>query len=146
MKKIPLLINALLIPFLAWSAHAQPIITAEKIWIREAPPTIDVLAAYMTLHNPTDQDITLICVKSPAFTDIMFHKTEIVNDIAKMRHADEIIIPAHTSFDLAPGGFHMMLMGKKYQLKKGDEVELTLIFKKINNKKIIATVKKSITD
>lgn len=127
-------------------ANADQNLIVENIWIREAPPTAKVLAAYMTLKNPTDQDIILICADSPTFKSIMFHKTEMVDGLAKMRRADEIIIPANSSFNLAPGGVHMMLMGKKSNLTAGDNVELNLIFKTIEDQIITATVKKTIID
>ena len=136
-----------LILFTSFSVHADQTLVVENIWIREAPPTVEVLAAYMTLRNPTDQDITLICAESPAFKDVMFHKTEVTDEgIAKMRHANEIIIPAHSSFELSPGNYHMMLMGKKERLKEGDLVEITLIFKNIDNQKVSAKVKKTIAE
>lgn len=145
-----------LIVFLSQPVHADhaaelpsadlKTLIVENIWIREAPPNVNVLAAYMTLKNPTDQDITLVCAESPAFKDIMFHKTEVSNGIAKMRHADEIVIPAHSDFILSPGNYHMMLMGRKVLLKEGDNVKLTLIFKTIENQKITAIVKKSVAE
>lgn len=127
-------------------ANADQNLIVENIWIREAPPTANVLAAYMTLKNSTNKDIILICADSPTFKNIMFHKTEMVDGLAKMRHADEIVIPAHSSFDLAPGGVHMMLMGKKNSLTAGNNVELNLIFKTIEDQKITAVVKKTTVD
>jgi copper(I)-binding protein len=143
MKKLSILLS---IFFVSISACAESILIVENVWIREAPPSVKVLAGYMTLKNPTDQDIILICADSPAFEDVMFHKTEISDGIAKMRHADEITIPANSSFELTPGNYHLMLMGKKNPLKEGDNVELTLIFKNIDNQKITATVKKSVAE
>ncbi len=139
-----------LIFFITFSAQAEQTIVQELIienaWIREAPPTVKVLAAYMTLKNLTNKDITLICAESPVFKDVMFHKTEISKGIAKMRHANEITIPAHSDFTLSPGNYHMMLMGRTELLKEGDDVELMLIFRNIDNQKITVTVKKSITE
>ncbi len=143
MKK---LLTFFLILFNSFSVHADQTLVVENIWIREAPPTIKVLAAYMTLKNPTDQDITLVCAESPVFKDVMFHKTEINDGIAKMRHAEEIVIPAHSSFELSPSNYHMMLMGRKNPLKEGDNVKLTLIFKNIDNQDVTALVKKTITE
>ncbi len=136
----------LLTYFFSLSVQADQTLVAENIWIREAPPTVKVLAAYMTLKNLTDQDITLICAESPAFEDVMFHRTEINDGMAKMRHADKIVIPAHSSFDFAPGGFHLMLMGRRITLKEGDNVDLTLIFEQKENQEVTAIVKKSMAE
>ncbi len=129
---------------LSFFVKADQLLIIENAWIREAPPTVNVLAAYMTLKNPTDQDIILTNANSLTFKSIMFHKTEIKDGLAKMRHADEIIIPAHSSFELAPGGVHMMLMGKNTSLKLEDQVEFNLSFKNMNAQKIIVTVKKTV--
>ena len=132
--------------FLSFNVQADQKLVAENIWIREAPPTVTVMAAYMTLRNQTDRDITLICAESPAFEDVMFHRTEINDGMAKMRHADKIVIPAHSSFDFAPGGFHLMLMGRKNTLREGDNVDLTLIFEQKENQEITAVVKKTMPE
>ncbi len=132
-----------LISFLSFSALAEQTVTTENAWLREAPPTVKVWAAYMTLKNPTDQDMVLIDADSPAFENLMFHKTEIIDGIAKMHHADHIVIPAHSSFEFKPGEYHIMLMGRKIPLKEGDEVKLTLIFKNLERQEITAVVKKS---
>jgi len=139
-------LTALLILFTSFTVQADQTLVIENIWIREAPPTVKVLAAYMTLKNPTDQDITLIYAESPAFEDVMFHKTEITDGIAKMRHAKEVVIPAHSSFELTPGNYHLMLMGRKELLKEGDNVKIKLIFKNIDDQNVSAVVKKTISE
>ena len=135
-----------LIFFTSFTVQADQTLVIENIWIREAPPTVKVLAGYMTLKNPTDQDITLSCAESPAFEDVMFHKTEISDGIAKMRHAEEIVIPAHSSFELTPGDHHLMLVGRKELLKEGDKVNIKLIFKNIDDHNVSAMVKKTISE
>ncbi|MFK8068774.1 MAG: copper chaperone PCu(A)C [Gammaproteobacteria bacterium] len=136
-------IKIFLLFLISFSVNADQTLVIENAWIREAPPTVNVLAAYVTFKNPTDRDIILTSVNSPAFKNVMFHKTEMKDGLAKMRHADEIVIPAHSSFELAPGGVHMMLMGKNTALKLEDQVEFNLSFENINDQKIIATVKKT---
>ncbi len=145
-KTLTLFICFLLTIFIPITSEAEQVIIAENVWIREAPPSVNVLAAYMTLRNPTDKDIRLIRAESPAFENIMFHKTELEEGMAKMRHADEILIPARSSFQLTPGGHHMMLMGKKGPLKEGDSVRLILIFKEDEHQEITAKVKKTSTE
>ena len=121
-------------------------LVVKDVWVREAPPTAKVLAAYMTLKNPTDHDIILTRAESPAFNGAMFHRTEMSEGIAKMRHVEKIIIPANSSFELKPGGYHIMLMGKKGLLKEGDTVELSLIFKNIEKQEVMAKVIKPVVE
>ncbi len=49
--------------------------------------------------------------------------------MAKMRHQNELLIPAGTSLVFKPGDFHLMMMGPKTALHKNDEVAITLGFK-----------------
>jgi hypothetical protein len=49
----------------------------------------------------------------------------------KMRAIPRLDVPAGKPVSLAPGGYHVMLMDLKQQLKKGDTVPLTL---KVENK------------
>lgn len=123
--------------------HAKEEITVQDAWIREAPPTVTLLAAYMSIKNNRDHAITIISAKSPAFEGIMFHRTVIKEGIASMRHTDQIVVPAHSRFDLTPGAYHMMLMGKKQPLKAGDRVSITLQFKEIDMIETTAVVRKS---
>jgi copper(I)-binding protein len=44
----------------------------------------------------------------------------------KMREVKGFDIPAKGSFELKPGGAHLMLMDLKRPIKKGDKVPLTL--------------------
>ncbi len=144
--KIRSLISLIFLSLLVSSKAYAEQVTIENSWIREAPPTLKVLAGYLTIHNHGEQDLTLICAQSSKFADVMFHKTSVVEEVAKMQHVDEIKIPAGESFSLSPGGFHLMLMGRKTPLKAGDEVDLTLTFKEIDDKKIITTVKKFVAE
>jgi len=133
----------LLIFCFAPTTHANENLIIENVWIREAPPMIKVWAAYLILKNPTDQDFILINAKSKAFVKIMFHKTEVINGIAKMQHVDQVVIPAHSSFKFSPGGFHIMLMGRKSPLKEGDIVKISLNFKDHESQEVSAVVKKT---
>lgn len=129
--------------FLLDQGHANEEITVQDAWIREAPPTVKLLAAYMSIINNTEHDLTMISADSPAFESIMFHRTVIKDGVASMRHADQIVIPAHSRFDFAPGAYHMMLMGGKQPLKAGDIISITLLFKEIDIIETTAIVRKS---
>lgn len=129
--------------FLLAQGHANEEITVQDAWIREAPPTVKILAAYMSVINKSDHDLTLISADSPAFESIMFHRTVIKDGVASMRHADQIMIPAHSRFDFAPGAYHMMLMGRKQPLKAGDKISITLLCKEIDSIEITAIIRNS---
>ena len=100
----------------------------EHAWIREAPPSVSMLAGYLVIKNQTDKDVTLICANSPAFSSVEIHASVIEDGIAKMRHLNEIFIPAGSDYQLEPGGYHLMMMGKEQPVKMGDEIPIELIF------------------
>jgi len=104
-------------------------VSIENAWIREAPPNASAMAGYLTIHNKTSQDRTLTFAKSQTFKAIEFHRTIIEDGMAKMRHQNELLIPAGTSLVFKPGDFHLMMMGPKTALHKNDEVAITLGFK-----------------
>lgn len=108
---------------------APNMVSIENAWIREAPPNALTMAGYLTIHNKTTQDRILTFAKSQAFKTVEFHRTIIEDGIAKMRHQDELLIPAGTSLVFKPGDFHLMMMEPKTALHMGDEVTITLCFK-----------------
>jgi hypothetical protein len=54
------------------------------------------------------------------------HVTTRDGDVMKMRPVQSFEIPAGGSFELKPGGAHLMLMGLARPLNKGERVPLTL--------------------
>ena len=135
---LSLVLALLLTPYLL----AEETIVIKKSWIREAPPPVEVLAAYMVIKNLTDKDIILTDAESSRFKHVMFHQSVLENGIVKMRHVENIVIPAHSSFEFKPGGFHLMLMGKEKILQAGDKVQLRLFFENNDPVEVLAVVKK----
>jgi len=58
-----------------------------------------------------------------------------------MQEVGKVEIPAGEVVQLKPGGFHIMLMDVKKDLKAGDTFDVTLTFEKAGTKKVTATVK-----
>jgi len=50
------------------------------------------------------------------------------NNVMKMRQIPALDLPAGKAVELKPGGYHLMLMDLKQQVKAGDTVPLTLVF------------------
>jgi len=102
--------------------------SVENGWVRVPPPAVDVAAAYMTLHNNGDQEMTITGVDSRASGSAGIHATEMQGDMMHMRRLNRLIIPAHGSVTLALGGMHIMLNDLKRELKPGQTVSLSLSF------------------
>jgi ABC-type Zn uptake system ZnuABC Zn-binding protein ZnuA len=86
-------------------------------------------AAYMTITNTGTTTDTLIAIQTDAVTQISFHETVVVNDLASMSPLPNgVEIPAGGTVELRPAGIHAMLEGVKHDLILGEAVDLTLVF------------------
>ena len=128
----------------AWSllATADSTLQVENAWVREAPPSAHMMAAYMTLKNTGSGEAVLTQVDSPAFGHVMLHKSEVVDGVARMIHQDEIVIPAQGSVELKPGGFHLMMPAPEKRLMEGDRVDFILTLSNGDTIRVQADVRK----
>lgn len=86
-------------------------------------------AAYLTIENSGDTDVTLVSVETEVAGMAQIHMTMIEDDVASMSEMTEgVVIPAGETVALEPGGMHVMLMDLTEHLRAGDEVTLTLTF------------------
>ena len=91
--------------------------------IHMAPPGSNVNAGYGVLRNNTDKDIILKSFRSPVFDSTEAHTMEYSNNgTAKMRHLNELIIPANNQLVLKSGGLHIMFIGKRRDIKLGEDI------------------------
>ena len=85
---------------------------------------------YVEITNTGTSDDALVGLATPASGKPMLHETVVKDGIASMPHAMSIPVPAGQSVQLAPGGYHGMLMGLTTALKEGDSFPVTLSFEK----------------
>ncbi|MBI5460817.1 MAG: copper chaperone PCu(A)C [Gammaproteobacteria bacterium] len=110
---------------LTTAVHAEDL-KVSNAWVREAPPTSAVNAAYMHIANPGATDRTLTGASSPQFETVEIHRTEIVDGMARMLPQKQLVVPAGGSVTLEPNGLHLMLIQAKQPLHAGDHVEIDL--------------------
>jgi copper(I)-binding protein len=58
-----------------------------------------------------------------------------------MRPVPKLGVPAGGKLEMKPGGYHLMLLNLKRQLKAGQVVNLTLVFEKAGRLAVKAKVK-----
>jgi copper(I)-binding protein len=88
-----------------------------------------VTAAYFTLRNKSDKDITLVAVSGSISERIEIHEHTMENGLMKMQEVvDGVVLPAGKKIRFKPGGHHIMIMDVNQDIKEGDIVELTLEF------------------
>ena len=112
---------------LALPAWAQ--VSVEHPWTRATPPGAKVAAGFMTLRSAGAGD-RVFGASSPVAGSVQMHVTIREGEVMRMREVSSIEIPAGGSFELKPGGAHLMLVDLKRPLKKGEKVPLTLRLEK----------------
>lgn len=109
---------------LAANAHAQ--VTVQDAWVRATVPQQQATGAFMQLRAAKDS--RLVSASSPVTPVVEVHEMAIQDNIMKMRQVPAVELPAGKTVELKPGGYHLMLMDLKQQVKEGDTVPLTLVF------------------
>lgn len=105
-------------------AQAGTQVSVKDAWARATVPAAKASGAFMLIESK--QDARLVGVSSPVAAAEL-HQMSMENNQMKMAHVDAIELPAGKAVPLAPGGYHVMLMGLKRQLKEGETVPLTLV-------------------
>ncbi len=100
-------------------------------WARATFALAKTGAAYMTISNHSNKDITLLSVD--ALNDIAsmteIHHTVMNGDMMKMQELEDgVEIKAGQTLELKPGGIHIMLMGLSGPLNAGEDLQLKLSF------------------
>ncbi|MBZ4323104.1 copper chaperone PCu(A)C [Streptomyces huiliensis] len=88
------------------------------------PAMDDMAAAYFTVKNDGGKADRLTKVTTPLSRDVTLHTTE----GSRMKHAEELDVPAKGSLSLAHGGSHLMLGKLDHLPKVGEKIEFTLHF------------------
>ena len=121
---------ALLVLSLLFACAARAQIQIEKPWTRATPPGATVAGGYMLIRNTGAAADRLVAVSSPAAAKVELHLH--INDkgVMKMREVRGYDVPAKGSFELKPGGAHLMFLDIKRPLKEGEKVPVKLRFEK----------------
>ena len=113
-----------------FSQAVQGQMQIDKPWARATAPGAKVAGAYMVIRNQGGVADRLVGASSPAAAKVELHVH--INDggVMKMREVPGYDVPAKGSFELKPGGAHLMFMDIKRQFKEGEKVPVTLRFEK----------------
>ena len=102
--------------------------TVEDPYVREPAPGQSVLAAYLTIHNDSGDDLVLVGVSSARFQRVEIHRNVEQDGMLLMQQEDSVMIPRHGSLSFSPGGLHLILFHPSHSTKAGDVVPLRLDF------------------
>jgi len=77
----------------------------------------------------------LVSASSPVAGVVEVHEMAMDGNVMKMRAVPSLELPAGKTVELKPGGYHVMLMDLKQELKAGDSVPLTLVIEGAGGKR-----------
>ena len=134
-------ISALVSAAFILPAHAQ--VTVKDPWVRATVPAMKATGAFMQITST--QDARLVEVKSPVAGIVEIHEMAMEKDVMKMRALpDGLALPAGKAVELKSGGYHVMLMDLKQQMKEGDTVAMTLVVEGRDKKRSTIEVKATV--
>lgn len=100
----------------------------EGAFSRATLPNAPVAGAFLTITNSGPDD-RLIGAQTTAAGRVEIHEMTMEGDVMKMRPlAEGLALPAGETVELAPGGYHLMLMDLAAPLVEGQTAEITLTF------------------
>ena len=100
-------------------------------------------AAYMVITNDGEAD-TLVAAAADVAHVVEIHEIVDNNGVMEMKPLEQgLEIPASGSVTLAPGGYHVMLIGLTGDLTEGMTFDLTLTFEKAGDVIIPVTVQRA---
>lgn len=109
-------------------------------WARATPKGSTVTAGYLTITNKGTETDRLIGGSAVPASRFEVHDTVTENGVARMRQVTSLEIKPGQTIELKPGGMHVMLMGLKQPLSKGQTVKGTLVFEKAGTVAVEFTV------
>ena len=107
------------------ASQAQVVVTGA--WVRATVPNQQATGAFMQLLSK--KDTTLVSARSDIAGIVEVHEMKMENDVMRMRAVDGLKLPANQLVELKSGGYHLMMMDLKKQMKVGTEAQITLVFK-----------------
>jgi hypothetical protein len=73
------------------------------------------------------KDAKLVEARSLVASVVELHEMKLEDNVMRMRAVTALDLPAGRAVELKPGGYHVMLMDLKQQMKEGEVVPVTLV-------------------
>ena len=132
----------LFLPLLALLNSFSPKVKIENAWLRPAVRGMNS-ALYFNLNNVTNKADALYKVTSRVAELVQLHATvKNADGTMGMKEIKQIAIPANSVVKFEPGGYHVMLINLKKNLRVNSKIEFIFYFKTGGEVKVKAVVKK----
>lgn len=104
-------------------------IAVSGAWARETAAAQTAGGGFMTIENKSNRPDRLISASSQVSDRVEIHTMTMDGGVMRMRPVTGgIAIPAYGRLNLAPGSYHVMFIGLKAPLRRGEAVPVTLRF------------------
>ncbi|HMN76317.1 MAG TPA: copper chaperone PCu(A)C [Burkholderiaceae bacterium] len=113
--------------------------TVSEPWVRATVAQQKASGAFMSITSAHGGK--LVSVASPVAGVAEVHEMAMSGNVMKMHAIPALALPAGQPVKLEPGGYHVMLMDLKQQLKEGEVVALTLVVEGRDGKRETIEVK-----
>lgn len=123
MRTLPLTLG--LCGTLALLTPAMAQVNIKDPWVRATVPQQKASGAFMQITAA--KDARLVEARSPVADVVEIHEMTLQDGVMRMRRIAALDLPAGRAVELEPGGYHVMLMDLKQQLKVGEQVPITLV-------------------
>ena len=123
----------------AW-AQAPANVDVKDAWVRATVAQQKSTGAFMQLTAKADTRV--VGASSPIAGVVQIHEMAMDKDVMRMRELGAgLPLPAGKVVELKPGGYHVMMMDLKGQVKAGDVVPLTFVLEGKDGKRSTLDVK-----
>ena len=99
--------------------------TVQDPWVRATVPQQKATGLFARITSAAGGRI--VGASSPLAGVVEIHEMAMDGNVMKMRAVPALELPAGKPVELKPGGYHVMLMDLKQQLKAGDTVSVSLV-------------------
>ena len=104
-------------------------VTIVHPWSRPAPQGQNGVI-YLDIRNNGTADDHLIAVSTPLAKRVELHRSTMEDGIHRMEKVESIVVPAGGAVELAPGGYHVMLVDLKFMLMAEETIPVTFTFER----------------
>ena len=130
----------MLATLLALGAQAQT--TVKDPWVRGTVANQKATGMFAQITSASGGK--LVSASSPVAGIVEIHEMAMDGNVMKMRAVAGLDLPAGKAVDLKPGGYHVMLMDLKKELKPGETVSVTLVVEGADKKRETLEVKATV--
>jgi periplasmic copper chaperone A len=107
------------------AAAAQAQTTVKDAWVRGTVAGQKATGLFAQITSAGGG--RLVSAASPLAGMVEIHEMAMDGNVMKMRAVNAVDLPAGKMVELKPGGYHVMLMDLKQELKVGESVPVTLV-------------------